>query len=475
MLGEVRYHEDSFADALRLYREAAEAAEAADDPRLLALVELRVAHALVNAAGDLAEAASHAARALERLEANGPRAVLAEGLAVSTMLEFQQGHGIDQGKLERALALEDRNHQVVVAMRPSLIAGFLMLYVGRFAEARGRLCALRERILDRGQESDVPIVSTHLAWIECWSGNLQAAHGYACEADDVAIGLGSPSLRAFTLAFVALVAAHQGEAEVARRAVTESSTLARETGWALSTLWASWALALLELSHGNAAGAATALEPLTETTEASELLEPINAFYLAEGIEALIGTGHLERAERLLTMLEDCARRLDRTWALAAAARCRGLQLAARGDPAQALVALDAALAQHARVDMPLERARTLLARGMIERRLRRKQVARDSLTASLEVFSRAGAAQWAERARAELDRVGLRPRSPAGLTASERRVAELAAAGLTNREVAAAAFMSQKTVEANLSRIYRKLEIRSRAELGLRLANTSK
>ena len=85
-------------------------------------------------------------------------------------------------------------------------------------------------------------------------------------------------------------------------------------------------------------------------------------------------------------------------------------------------------------------------------------------------IFERIGAPIWAGQARRELDRVGLR-RAPDELTVSERRVAELAASGMTNREVARAAFMSPKTVEANLSRVYRKLGIRSRAELGVRMA----
>ena len=77
----------------------------------------------------------------------------------------------------------------------------------------------------------------------------------------------------------------------------------------------------------------------------------------------------------------------------------------------------------------------------------------------------------WAERARAELDVVGPRRRARDELTATERRVAELAAAGITNREIARAVFMSEKTVEAHIARVYRKLGIHSRAELGARMA----
>ena len=120
---------------------------------------------------------------------------------------------------------------------------------------------------------------------------------------------------------------------------------------------------------------------------------------------------------------------------------------------------------------MPLELARTQLVRGVLERRARRRGDAKRSFEQALAIFERAGARVWAERARAELDRLGLRRSSGEELTEAERRVAELAAGGLTNREVAAALYMSPKTVGANLTRIYRKLGINSRAELGARMA----
>ena len=120
---------------------------------------------------------------------------------------------------------------------------------------------------------------------------------------------------------------------------------------------------------------------------------------------------------------------------------------------------------------MPFERARTLLVKGQIERRARRRGRAKESFEQALEIFEHIGARLWADRARAELERVGLRRTSGGGLTEGERRVAELSAQGLTNRQVAAALFMSPKTVEANLARAYRKLGIRSRAELGALMA----
>ncbi len=143
--------------------------------------------------------------------------------------------------------------------------------------------------------------------------------------------------------------------------------------------------------------------------------------------------------------------------------------LAAEGDVEAALDELDT-LDVEAASKLPFDLAWTLLVQGRLQRRLKRKRLAADSLASALEIFEQLGAPAWIEQARAELGRVGLR-RAPEGLTPTELRVAELAASGLTNREVASAAFMSPKTVQANLTRVYRKLGIRSRAELGARMS----
>jgi DNA-binding NarL/FixJ family response regulator len=147
--------------------------------------------------------------------------------------------------------------------------------------------------------------------------------------------------------------------------------------------------------------------------------------------------------------------------------------LAAEGDVSGALAALDE-LDREAATKLPFDLGRALLVRGRLLRRAKQKRAAADTLREALAIFERLGASAWEAQARAELDRVGLR-RSPDELTATERRVAELAAEGLTNREVASKAYMSPKTVQANLTRIYRKLGIRSRAELGARMADESR
>ncbi|MDZ4234834.1 MAG: LuxR C-terminal-related transcriptional regulator, partial [Dietzia sp.] len=152
-------------------------------------------------------------------------------------------------------------------------------------------------------------------------------------------------------------------------------------------------------------------------------------------------------------------------------ARCRSFLLAARGDVVSAVHAAEQALRAHEQLPMPFERARTQLLWGKLLRRHRRREPAAAAIRQSLNTFEHLGATLWANRAREELARTDEVAGGAAALTASERRVAKLAASGKTNRDVAAALFISPKTVEANLARVYRKLGIRSRAELGRHIA----
>src|SRR5205814_2967298 len=139
----------------------------------------------------------------------------------------------------------------------------------------------------------------------------------------------------------------------------------------------------------------------------------------------------------------------------------RAILESARGDTEAALASLDLAFAEHDRALNPFDRARTRLVLGQVRRRRRERRLAREALEAALAEFEQLGAPLWAAKAREELDRLGFRHATAAGaLTEMERRVAELAARGLTNKEVAANLVISSKTVEAHLARAYEKLDI---------------
>jgi DNA-binding CsgD family transcriptional regulator len=159
-------------------------------------------------------------------------------------------------------------------------------------------------------------------------------------------------------------------------------------------------------------------------------------------------------------------------WVLAIGARSTALLAAAEGEFEAAASAFDRALVEHDRLPMPFERGRTLLAKGRLHRRRNERRLADETLREALACFESLGAPDWVAKTRAELGRVGRRPHAPDTLTETERRVAELAATGLTSREIAERAFLAPKTVGNVLGRVYEKLGIHSRAELGALIAS---
>jgi DNA-binding CsgD family transcriptional regulator len=471
LLGQLSIHASTFTEAIALFTEALN--EAGDDQPLRVPIELALAFAAAMS-GDFPSQRDYSYAALRDAQSIGDRALLAQALAHVQISNFFAGDGVKEADLERVLKLEDLDRPVASTHRPSLIVGVMLIGTGQFERARRVDRDLYTWISERGEESSLPFLAGFLAWIECSRGDPASAARFAKEGLDASLHLGSETMQAWNRAFGALAAAIKGDVAHSRSEIEESLRLLHRTGWIWGLSYALAALGFLELSLGNPAGTAAALGDLTARVESQGLIDPfLFGLFLPDEIEALIALGDLERARSLIGLLDHRGRVLDRAWALAAAARCQGLLAAARGDLAAALESLEHALDQHERMSMPLELGRTLLVRGQLERRTRQKAKASRSLQEALAIFERVGARLWARRTSSELARLGLRRSAPGQLTVSERRVAELAASGLKNREVAAQLFISQKTVEANLARVYRKLEIGSRAELGARLAPT--
>jgi DNA-binding CsgD family transcriptional regulator len=233
-------------------------------------------------------------------------------------------------------------------------------------------------------------------------------------------------------------------------------------------------LGFIELSRGDHAAALEYLEPSWEIRDRVRLLEPGQRLEMGDLVEALVAVGRVDDAEERVRPFEELSVVLDRPWALAIAARCHGLILAARGDVAGAQASFDRALVEHARTEDPYQHARTLLALGVVQRRAKQRAAARVALDEALAIFDRLGASVWAEKTRDALRRIGGRVRSIDELTEGERRIASLVAEGRTNKEVAATLFVTEHTVEAALTRAYRKLEVRSRAELAAQLGRRS-
>ena len=225
-------------------------------------------------------------------------------------------------------------------------------------------------------------------------------------------------------------------------------------------------LGLVALTEDDADGAIAMLEPAWAAMQRVGIGNP-SIFPVPHVLgEAYAAAGRLDDAAAVASALRG-APAAEHPWCRAMAGRCEALVASARGDHVAARAALDDALAAHAELPEPFERARTLHVQGRVERRARNWAKARASLTEALTEFDALGAARWAEKAGADLARLPGRRPAPAGeLTQTERRVAALVAEGLSNKEVASRLFVSVRAVEANLSRVYAKLGIRSRTEL---------
>jgi DNA-binding CsgD family transcriptional regulator len=231
-------------------------------------------------------------------------------------------------------------------------------------------------------------------------------------------------------------------------------------------------LGFIELSLGDPSAALEHLRRGYELKNLMSMREPGSRWELGDLLEALIAVGELDEADEVLATWEPRAAALDRSWALAILARCRALLLAALGDLDGAFASFERALSEHARSGTdPFHHARTLLALGRTRRRVKQRGLARTTLEDAGARFERLGAPLWADQTRAELARIGGRAPSRGELTEAERRIARLVAEGRTNREVAAALFLTEHSVETALTRIYLKLGVRSRAALAHQLA----
>jgi DNA-binding CsgD family transcriptional regulator len=305
-----------------------------------------------------------------------------------------------------------------------------------------------------------------LSVLEWRAGNWDLAARHAADSLSLREQFGRGGMQPVMEMPAAMIAAHQGRIEEARDRSKRALALAEADGVRIAQSGHRCVLGFIELSLGDAAKALGYLERAWEIRDDVQLLEPGHRLELADTLEALIAVGRLDDAEHKLTTWEDRARALDRSWAMAITARCRGLLLAARGDLDGAFASFECALAEHARTTDPFQHARTLLALGRTQRRAKKRGAARTTLGDALARFETLGAPLWAEQARAELARIGGRAPSRGELTEAEHRIAALVAEGRSNREVAAALFLTEHSVETALTRVYRKLGVRSRSEL---------
>ncbi len=464
LLGAVRMYDDSFLEAAALLERALPESEG--NAAVQVRVSVMLAYALFNG-GRPEEALHRVDEAVSLASVVKQPELLGQALGMRVTLRFVAGSGLDESDMRRALELAYYPLDLPLAARPAVQNALLLAWTGQLDAAAREMVTIRERCLERGEERELIFIGFHSALLQVWRGNLAEAELVAEDTMELALQLNGDLPLFIALTIRATTGAYAGRVEEVRRDAADALAAAQRCGSRRLSEWAITSLGFAEVSLGNYEAALHTLGPLLAVFEQmSNSTEIIAASFIPDAAEAMIGLGRLDDAEQIVNVLERNGDRLDRTWMLAVGARCRSMLLAARGDVEGAVESGERALSEHQRLPMPFELARTQLIVGQLQRRQRHREAASATLRDALAIFEDLGTPLWADRARAELKRAtGTRTR--AELTASEQRVAELAATGVTNREMAAALFISPKTVEANLSRIYRKLNIRSRAELG--------
>jgi ATP/maltotriose-dependent transcriptional regulator MalT len=382
------------------------------------------------------------------------------------------GNGIDEAAMARALAMEDHGLNVPVVFRASVTNAQLLSWRGDLDGARAQMSDVRRRCEERGAETDLLYIAPVGLLIEIWSGDLEQAEAVVREIVERADEIGGEQATIMAQTARTMVAAYRGRVGEARVYGGLALEAAELSGARRVAEWPTAMLGFLETSLGNYSAALNILNDFIVKLPTHPIgTEIVSASFIPDAVEALVAVGRADEAEPLVAALEENGAKLDRPWMLAVGARCRAMVLAANGDVAGALAAARLAVVEHERLPMPFELARTQVVLGELLRRNRQKGAAH-TLTEAVRTFERIGAPLWVERARDELSRTVVGRTDGAELTPGERRVAERAAAGLSNKEISVELHVSVKTVESNLSNAYRKLGIRSRSQLAGRLAD---
>ncbi|MEA2484401.1 MAG: hypothetical protein QOC55_2348 [Thermoleophilaceae bacterium] len=397
-------------------------------------------------------------------------AAMAQGMALVADGDGEAG----AASVRRAISILEESDELKVDSR-LLVWGALGPLWLREADS-GRV--LITRALERARrEAAIGVLSTllpHVARDQCTTDQWQAAEASYDEAIRLARETGQRTELAAALAGVAVLEARQGREVACRQHAAEAATLCAALGMGTYAVWAMQALGDLELGLGRPVNAVEHhLAQLDEMR--SRGIADVDLSPAPELVDAYLRLGRHDAAAALAADFAVQAEEKGQPWALARAARCRGL--ISRGADSEAR--FEEALRLHERTPDAFEMGRTRLAYGASLRRARKRIRAREELRCAVEIFERLGASPWADQAGAELAATGETARRRDAstldeLTAQELQIARLLAAGKTTREGAAAVFLSPKTVEYHLRNIYRKLGIHSREELAAAFRNGS-
>lgn len=409
-------------------------------------------------------AAGHARAALELAERIGAGpAVLASALVARGGTACMAGEGLDRSLYDRAIALE-RGHVSYAGDSAYASLAALLRITDELDESR----RMFEVILADHDEGALPYALSHLPQLELWSGNWDLAEDYAHRHLEAATRLGQAGQVIQARTNLATIDAYRGNTESAAALAAEQVSSGATEGVAWDERNGYGMLGFVALAAGDAERAVTMLGRWQDLGDRMGLGEPGYCRYRADHVEALLATGRLDEAEQRAAVMRADADRLDRLTLHGAADRVEALIAATKLDREAAVRLGRRAVETMAQTPLVVDHARAQLSLGQIHRRFKEKTAARDALRSALTTFERLGAERFAERARQDMSRLGLRPSRGSGLTDTERQVALLAATGRTVRQVADELFVSPKTVESNLTRVYRKLGLSGRAELAV-------
>jgi DNA-binding CsgD family transcriptional regulator len=456
--------EDDVAAAADLSEQAL--AEAGEDPALAAGIHVSLSD-ISMLEGGLARGRVEALKALANAERTDDPALIASSIAHLFFCNLVCGAEVDERQLLRALELERVVSGGPLRSSPGGVAGIWHFTQGRLDEAEAELLRMLARAEAHGAEYFRQDALLRLSLVAGRRADASGAAELAAAGLEIAEQLDHHrSMRALLLA-AGRPALQLGQADRVRDLAQRGIEVAKRSGEQPYVALHQALLGSLDLALGDSGAAAARFRPLL-----SLLLgwgfHPSTQGVVPEAVEALIGAGELDEAAAILAELERSMR--DPVTA-ALAARCRGALAAARGNLDAAVPELTEALRlQDLMAAQPLDRGRTLLVLGGVQRRMKQRGAARGTLSEAIDTFDGISAPLWAARARAELARVSGRSPGPTDFTVTERRVTELVARGMSNREVAAELFVTVRAVESTLTKAYAKLGVRSRTELAARL-----
>ncbi|GAA4877331.1 LuxR family transcriptional regulator [Kitasatospora terrestris] len=438
--------------------------EAAGRPDLIARILLRRAiRANINE-GAPAQAAALAAQAADLAGAAGDTTTAALALTMQARVQRILGSPDAETTLDRALSLP-RTSPVPANAGPEHLAARHALFDDRPDDARTALLPLLVQAERAGDAEGTVDVLRSLAEVEIRAGRCGRALDYAARAQTLTDRAALPPGPAcYTSALVEGTASRTDLALAHARRGADASRQERNRVFLSRNLFA---LGHLLLVTGRPKEALEALEEVRTLEELQHVHDPTVLRWHADLAEALIALGRCDQAHRLLTDAHRTATDLGRHSALPALERARALLDAAWGDYDTAAHRLTDTADRL--LHLPIERGRTLLALSHTERRGRRRASARAAARSAADLFTAHEAHPWAEAAARALDRLDRTPADGAPgprLTPGEQRCARLAAGGASNRDIAAALTVSVKTVEATLTRVYRKLGVHSRVQL---------